>query len=369
MHLAFQRILLTLCIVVTVIETAAAGEKPPPGPPWKLDFAKAQQEALERGVPIFIYFTKTVCPHCTVVEKELLTNPAIEPAYDKLSWFFVTRDFTEDARDRRAERVFLRFGITSYPHLLLVDPNNLEVLGETSRSVKPFLDKVNSTSVASTSSDVAVARYRMAEKRAIQLQSKPTPALIQALSDDDIVVQYTALRLLVKKQPSTVVERASELLQVPHDQFRFEVCDLLTRSGDRSIVPTLESILKKPINSRNPNVLRCQVMTALGKCGDASALQVMEPFAVSKEHFNGLTRISVDAVTKIGLRDPDARQKSIAILLDAFPSPNSHATCKILASAVHHGLVLLTEQKTPMPKVYDESSRATLIFTFKSYAP
>jgi hypothetical protein len=248
---------------------------------------------------------------------------------------------------------------------LIVDPNNLEVIGETSRSVKPFLDTVNSTSVASDSSDVAVTRYRMAEKRAIQLQSKPVSTLIQALNDEDIVVQYTALRLLVKKQPSTVAQKASELLQVPHDQFRFEVCDLLAKIGDMSAVPTLESIIKKPMNSRNPNVLRCQVMTALGTCGDASSLPVMEPFAISKVYLNALTKRSVEAVTKIGLRDPDARQKSIAILIDAFPHPNEHSLCRTLASTVHRGLVLLTGKNIPMPKVYDESSRVALISAFE----
>jgi hypothetical protein len=93
----------------------------------------------------------------------------------------------------------------------------------------------------------------------------------------------------------------------------------------------------------------------------------MEPFAISKVYLNALTKRSVEAVTKIGLRDPHARQKSISILLEAFPPPNEHYTCRTLASAVHQGLVLLTGQRIPMPRVYDESSRVALISAFKSY--
>ena len=39
----------------------AAGESatPPEGPPWKRDLLAAQKEALERGKPVFFYFTKT----------------------------------------------------------------------------------------------------------------------------------------------------------------------------------------------------------------------------------------------------------------------------------------------------------------------
>ena len=32
---------------------------PPPGPPWIMNWEDARSHALERGQPIFIYFTKT----------------------------------------------------------------------------------------------------------------------------------------------------------------------------------------------------------------------------------------------------------------------------------------------------------------------
>jgi len=36
-----------------------AGEEMPKGPPWQKDFVKAHQEAVEKNLPIFLYFTKT----------------------------------------------------------------------------------------------------------------------------------------------------------------------------------------------------------------------------------------------------------------------------------------------------------------------
>ena len=49
--------LLTLLGLLAVAH--AGSETPPPGPPWQRDLAKARAEALTRGKPIFLYFTKT----------------------------------------------------------------------------------------------------------------------------------------------------------------------------------------------------------------------------------------------------------------------------------------------------------------------
>ncbi|MBI3272715.1 MAG: hypothetical protein HYZ53_27255 [Planctomycetes bacterium] len=48
-------LLLTLALPVA----ARAGETPPPGPPWILDFPTALAKAAEERKPLFLYFTKT----------------------------------------------------------------------------------------------------------------------------------------------------------------------------------------------------------------------------------------------------------------------------------------------------------------------
>jgi len=37
----------------------AGSETPPEGPPWVRTLAEAQERAIRRGVPIFVYLTKT----------------------------------------------------------------------------------------------------------------------------------------------------------------------------------------------------------------------------------------------------------------------------------------------------------------------
>ena len=50
----------TLSALLLFVGIAAAGsDTPPVGPPWKSDILTAQKEALERGKPVFFYFTKT----------------------------------------------------------------------------------------------------------------------------------------------------------------------------------------------------------------------------------------------------------------------------------------------------------------------
>ena len=52
--------LLAAAVVALAAGTARAGsETPPAGPPWVREFKVAQKDALARGVPIFVYLTKT----------------------------------------------------------------------------------------------------------------------------------------------------------------------------------------------------------------------------------------------------------------------------------------------------------------------
>lgn len=52
------RTLVTLS-VLSLAAFAGESENPPEGPPWRRDLAEARKEALEKGLPLFVYFTKT----------------------------------------------------------------------------------------------------------------------------------------------------------------------------------------------------------------------------------------------------------------------------------------------------------------------
>jgi hypothetical protein len=51
---------LGLAVLLGLPTAGPAAEPPPSGPPWVRELAAAQKTALDRGTPIFIYFTKKV---------------------------------------------------------------------------------------------------------------------------------------------------------------------------------------------------------------------------------------------------------------------------------------------------------------------
>jgi len=55
-----RALLVASLFVLALAGGARAGsDVPPAGPTWERELSKAQVKALEQGVPIFVYFTKT----------------------------------------------------------------------------------------------------------------------------------------------------------------------------------------------------------------------------------------------------------------------------------------------------------------------
>jgi hypothetical protein len=55
-----MRTLLATSLLLGLASWAFAGsDTPPEGPSWERNLLEAQTKALERGVPLFVYFTKT----------------------------------------------------------------------------------------------------------------------------------------------------------------------------------------------------------------------------------------------------------------------------------------------------------------------
>ena len=46
-------------VAISAASSLAGSETPPAGPPWVREFKVAHRDALARGVPIFVYLTKT----------------------------------------------------------------------------------------------------------------------------------------------------------------------------------------------------------------------------------------------------------------------------------------------------------------------
>ena len=294
----------------------------------------------------------------------MLPNPALKPVYEDIVWLYVYRDFSQNEADRAAERISLRFGVTSWPQHFMVDPQSLKTLANTGRSVPTFLKAAKRSKVKPARSLAVLKRQIEAEKRADALERKPSvKAAVKALNSDDIVERYTALRVIAAKDPKRIVAHAEKLLAAPNDPFRYAVCEVLKKAAATGAARALEAVVKEPKNSLNPNVLRIRAVQALAVCGDADSVPVIGKWATTGVYFNGLTGISIDALATIKARDKRVRKAVDALLRKAYPAPADPAdkrgtrACVALAKRVHKAL----GRRLPFPKVYDEAAREKLM--------
>ena len=299
------------------------------------------------------------------MEKQLLPRAELRPAYDKAVWLYVYRDFSGSEADRAAERIALRFGLTSYPQHHMIHPESLTRMADTGRSVASFLGAVERTQVSKGASREAADRLRAAEARAIALESRPDPkAAMKALDDDDDVVRIRAVGILAEKSPDAVAKRAPELLAVPNDPLRFAVCAVLGKVGGPEVAPALIELVNDPKESLNPNVLRISAVEALARCGDETAVEAIAPHAASGNYRNGLTGRAILTLVEIAKRKKKARPAVVEALRNGYPTPvaeeRERRMCEALARRVHEALAEVTGKRVPFPDVYDEAARSRL---------
>src|SRR5690606_32833596 len=156
------------------------------------------------------------------MERGLLSDPQLAEHYDDVVWMYLFQDFSGSAADRAAERVAIRFGITTWPQHFLVDPYSLDVLADTGRRLETFRAAVERAEVtrrdaASNADDLAAA-----DALAARLEGEVDVAEAErALEHADPVVRYRALEQLEERAPESILAAADRLLALPHDQTRF----------------------------------------------------------------------------------------------------------------------------------------------------
>lgn len=300
------------------------------------------------------------------MERGLLSDQKLAEFYDQVVWMYLYQDFSDSSQDRAAQRVAIRFGISSWPQHFLVDPYTLEVIGDTGRSLASFEAAVQRAKVGKPGVLTNKA-LREANARAADLEKDLTDeAAIAALEDADAVMRFRALRHLNESRPEAIASKATELLIVPNDHVRFLVCEVLSKHGTAEHEKVLISLLRNPAGSKNPNVLRIRVVGALARCGEGDAVEAITPFAASEDWFNGLTRVSIDALTAIALRSAthrDSVRKALTMSYPIPPAPEEQREakfCRNLALRVHGALEELTGRKVPFPEVYDQATREKL---------
>lgn len=301
------------------------------------------------------------------MERGLLSDENLGELYDDVVWMYLFQDFSHSEPDRAAERIAIRFGITSWPQHFLVDPHSLEVLADTGRSLESFRRAFADAKVEERRG-VTTKELVEADELAARLEREVDVAEAKRyLEHDDVVVRYRAIQRLEESAPEAIAEAASTLLTVPHDQTRFLVCQVLAAAGDARANDRLEEIVQRPDGSRNPNVLRIHAVRALSRCGDGRSIPAIAPFAQSGEYYNGLTGVAIDSLVAIAARAPRERSAVAEVLKVAFPQPKADVdereqrACRALAQRVHEGLETVTGEEQPFPEVYDERERERLV--------
>lgn len=94
---------------------------------WCEDYSQARQFATKSSKPILLLFTGSGwCPACMKLERQVLSNPQFAQAV-KDKFIFVKLDFTDNSPEGISSSpnkpLLDRFGIKSFPTIVVLDPN------------------------------------------------------------------------------------------------------------------------------------------------------------------------------------------------------------------------------------------------------
>ena len=120
---------LTLFLLTAVLGAAFTLSATPPDRNWFTDFGKAQAEAREKNLPMFLLFTGSDwCPFCVKMAKETLpTKEFRDFAKDKLVLLYL--DFPRSkAPSKEAQELQKRYNIQGFPTTVVLDAEG-KVLG------------------------------------------------------------------------------------------------------------------------------------------------------------------------------------------------------------------------------------------------
>lgn len=310
------------------------------------------------------------------LEQQLLPHEDLKPLYDKAVWVYVFQTFQGDAMDLAAEDIAIRFGVTSWPQLLLADPRTLKTLRSAGRSVASFerafaaaQERVASGAGSPVRVDLDGIDRLIRALRAKRDPDAATRVLVGPASgrSDDIVARMRAAQILAEAKPDVLVEHAGALLKTDSDAFRYLVCKALADAGDVTAAPHLEALVRDPEPSMNPNVVRIRAVQALKTCGRPESIAAVGPYATTGAYFNGLTGVAVDTLAALAAKHPEHRDEIVARLRTGYPKvpktdPDSekgmrvHRAAKGLARRIHKAV----GDPRPFPATYDEAARTLL---------
>lgn len=336
----------------------------------------------------------------------MLPNPALKPWYDRVTWLFVSRNFKLDDKDKEALRTHDRFGISSWPQMIVFDPVDDRVLLDAPRDLAGFVkafERATATTNGRAGGTVqtkaqhvlkdpvgadarslgerlrdpnpivrAIALEEIASAKEVAQEHLAEADAILGREGEDIVVVLRALRLLVKRKPATLVARTLALLAIDNDPLRYEVLELVATKPDPLLGPVLNRLFAeagKAVASRNPNVLRMKVAPCLGAMGDAASVEVLAPLARAADWRNGTTKLVLDALRALAMRLPEQKERVEEILVASLPKALAAQDVQgtrgslSLSEAVFKALAALRPGwKAPaLPKGWSEAEREAVL--------
>lgn len=250
----------------------------------------------------------------------MFPSPQLKSIYDRFVWVFQSNRFGKSPEDDAIGRMEMRFGVTSYPRTYIVDPRTLEVIGNFGRTEKQILaaaEQANLRPGASTVLPDLAEIDALAEE--VQLSDSAELAK-RHLEHTDIVVSTCAVKVLARKDPAFLASKARELLLNESDIVRFAVLRVIPDHPDTGLRDTLAGFVANPKGSRNPNVLRCLSLEALGACGTDKDLALIQPYAEAANPYNMLTANAVKGLLRLGKRFPGIRNECRAVLKRSYPT-------------------------------------------------
>lgn len=172
----------------------------------------------------------------------MLSNKETAPFYDTVTWLFVSRNFKDDATDREAARTHDRFGVSSWPQLVVFDPRDDRVLAELPRDFAGFTAGLTAHAkavpMAGAAAQAAAAKIVEARK------------LLAAGRREDGVTQLQAVA--AEPDDAGVWLQARELLRDPANDTR-SLAERLQDPDVREVALALEAIADLPPAARAPH--------------------------------------------------------------------------------------------------------------------
>jgi len=198
----------------------------------------------------------------------LLSNPKMKAHYGRVTWLFVSRNFKDDEKDREAARTHDRFGISSWPQLVLFDPRDDAVLAFMPRgfdawvqALAPLADKVPKPTAATTE---AVATFRAAQKLAGEEPAAALAPLDELATRRDDAGAWLAARELLRKLRADERSLADRLAD-PDVRERALAVEAIADLGAAGAPQWAEAIAARLLDDRENIVVRIRALNQVAQ--------------------------------------------------------------------------------------------------------